>query len=177
MAEEDKNKDKLQNPPAKTGDNAAQNFDRLTVLQDAPDSDLSAKPYTADEYMPVIDVPVAVAHAKQGEVGRREAGAESSFSQQTIVSGAAKIETNSTVSEEPDSLLPQNPNITNSVDATVTEASSKKLPLILAVDDDRTLRNIMWIYLTAPFIGTTIGAAIYQLIRCDISNKNARGCC
>ncbi|MEQ1704606.1 MAG: aquaporin [Rickettsiales bacterium] len=37
--------------------------------------------------------------------------------------------------------------------------------------------NIMWIYLTAPFIGTTIGAAIYQLIRCDISNKNARGCC
>ena len=35
----------------------------------------------------------------------------------------------------------------------------------------------LWIYLTAPFIGATIGAAVYQLIRCDTKASDAKGCC
>lgn len=37
--------------------------------------------------------------------------------------------------------------------------------------------DTLWIYLTAPFIGATIGAVIYQLIRCDTKASNAKGCC
>jgi aquaporin NIP len=37
--------------------------------------------------------------------------------------------------------------------------------------------NTIWIYLTAPLVGTTIGAVIYQLIRCDTPTAGAKGCC
>lgn len=35
----------------------------------------------------------------------------------------------------------------------------------------------LWIYLFAPFIGTTLGAVIYQKIRCDDKATDAKGCC
>lgn len=37
--------------------------------------------------------------------------------------------------------------------------------------------NTLWLYLTAPFIGATLGAVIYQLIRCDAKASDAKGCC
>lgn len=35
----------------------------------------------------------------------------------------------------------------------------------------------LWIYLTAPFIGTALGALIYQKIRCETGTSSAKGCC
>lgn len=35
----------------------------------------------------------------------------------------------------------------------------------------------LWIYMLAPFIGTTTGAVIYQLIRCDTKSSDKNGCC
>lgn len=35
----------------------------------------------------------------------------------------------------------------------------------------------LWIYLTAPFIGAVMGAALYQAIRCNIPPTDANGCC
>lgn len=37
--------------------------------------------------------------------------------------------------------------------------------------------NSLWIYLSAPFIGATCGAVLYQLIRCETLPNNAKGCC
>lgn len=37
--------------------------------------------------------------------------------------------------------------------------------------------DTLWIYLTAPFTGATVGAVIYQLIRCDAKATDAKGCC
>ncbi len=37
--------------------------------------------------------------------------------------------------------------------------------------------NTLWLYLTAPFIGAIIGAALYQFIRCDSKANDAKGCC
>lgn len=36
--------------------------------------------------------------------------------------------------------------------------------------------DTLWIYLAAPCIGAAIGAAVYQLIRCD-TPTHAKGCC
>lgn len=35
----------------------------------------------------------------------------------------------------------------------------------------------LWIYLSAPFIGATLGAILYQKIRCDDKATDAKGCC
>lgn len=35
----------------------------------------------------------------------------------------------------------------------------------------------LWIYLSAPCIGTIIGAVMYQIIRCDKIVAEAKGCC
>jgi aquaporin NIP len=37
--------------------------------------------------------------------------------------------------------------------------------------------GMLWIYLTAPFLGATIGAVIYQTIRCNTPATDAKGCC
>lgn len=34
-----------------------------------------------------------------------------------------------------------------------------------------------WIYATAPFLGTLLGAITYQKIRCDRETNSAKGCC
>lgn len=35
----------------------------------------------------------------------------------------------------------------------------------------------LWIYLSAPFLGATLGALAYQLMRCETSASDAKGCC
>ncbi len=35
----------------------------------------------------------------------------------------------------------------------------------------------LWVYLTAPFMGATLGALTYQKIRCDSETNDAKGCC
>jgi aquaporin NIP len=37
--------------------------------------------------------------------------------------------------------------------------------------------GIIWLYMTAPFIGTVAGAFLYQLMRCDKAPSDAKGCC
>lgn len=37
--------------------------------------------------------------------------------------------------------------------------------------------DVIWIYLTAPFIGAIIGGLLYQLIRCNNNPNDAKGCC
>ncbi len=37
--------------------------------------------------------------------------------------------------------------------------------------------NVIWLYMTAPFIGTVAGGLLYQLIRCEKSTSDAKGCC
>lgn len=41
----------------------------------------------------------------------------------------------------------------------------------------QTTTSVLWIYFFAPFIGTAIGGAMYQLIRCDTKASDAKGCC
>ncbi len=35
----------------------------------------------------------------------------------------------------------------------------------------------LWIYLTAPFLGSTLGALTYKTIRCGSGTNSAQGCC
>lgn len=37
--------------------------------------------------------------------------------------------------------------------------------------------GVLWLYLSAPFIGTALGAMIYQKIRCGEDTNGAKGCC
>lgn len=68
MTGDEKNKDKLSSPPTQSEGSARNTFDHLTVLQDAPSSDLpalAAKQFSAGEHLPGAGDPPTVASAKQ----------------------------------------------------------------------------------------------------------------
>lgn len=37
--------------------------------------------------------------------------------------------------------------------------------------------DVLWLYMTAPFIGTVAGALLYQFIRCEKASSDVKGCC
>jgi aquaporin NIP len=37
--------------------------------------------------------------------------------------------------------------------------------------------DVLWLYMTAPFIGAVAGALLYQFIRCEKAPSDVKGCC
>src|SRR5262249_20754532 len=83
----DDNKEQSQLSSSTAAGAARESFDHLTVLQEAPESDLSAKQYTAEEVFPEDANQAAIAHAKDAVSGLQDA--ETRFS--TLFSGVTSF--------------------------------------------------------------------------------------